>query len=158
MHSATVTKGRITRPRKPNAQHVTRPQRRSISCPGICVATSQNYCMCSSCQRCHFRVHIVCLRRLMFVNCELNHSEEECRCYANPGAAAQSLDELEFVRSACHAAQTGQLDKLERILRNRPEAVNSDGSTGAWLTSALRGAIRCWFCSSFIHQHSSWRL
>lgn len=66
----------------------------------------------------------------MFFNCDFNHSEAECRCYAKPGAAAQSLDELEFVRSACHAAQTGQLEKLERILRNRPAAVNSDGGTG----------------------------
>lgn len=67
---------------------------------------------------------------LMLFNCQLNHSEAECQCYAKPGAAAQSLDELEFVRSACHAAQTGQLEKLERILCNRPDAVNSDGGSG----------------------------
>eukprot|EP00878_Enallax_costatus_P023873 GHUV01025430.1.p1 GENE.GHUV01025430.1~~GHUV01025430.1.p1 ORF type:complete len:123 (+),score=35.09 GHUV01025430.1:117-485(+) len=78
----------------------------------------------------------------MFFDCELNHSREECRCYASPGAAAQSLDELEFVRSACHAAQTGQLDKLERILQNRPEAVNSDGGTGISGYTPLHYAAR----------------
>jgi hypothetical protein len=61
---------------------------------------------------------------------DCDHDAAECQCYARPGAAAQSLDELEFVRSACHAAQLGQLDKLERILRNRPEAINWDGGTG----------------------------
>lgn len=55
---------------------------------------------------------------------------EECRCYANPAAAAQSLDELEFVRSACHAAQIGNLDKLQRILASKPDAVGCDGGTG----------------------------
>jgi hypothetical protein len=63
---------------------------------------------------------------------DCDHDAAECQCYARPGAAAQSLDELEFVRSACHAAQLGQLDKLERILRNRPEAISWDGGTG-WL-------------------------
>lgn len=62
------------------------------------------------------------------LNCD--HDPAECQCYARPGSAAQSLDELGFVRSACHAAQLGQLDKLERILRSRPDAVSWDGGTG----------------------------
>jgi hypothetical protein len=73
---------------------------------------------------------------------DCDHDAAECQCYARPGAAAQSLDELEFVRSACHAAQLGQLDKLDRILRNRPEAVSWDGGTG--MTWNLAGAAAVW--------------
>lgn len=74
----------------------------------------------------------------MFFSCEYNHTEAECRCYSKPLAAAQNLDELEFVRSACHAAQTGQLDKLERILRNQPDAVNSDGASGTLAAASIK--------------------
>jgi hypothetical protein len=76
------------------------------------------------------------------LNCD--HDAAECQCYARPGAAAQSLDELEFVRSACHAAQLGQLDKLERILRNRPEAINWDGGTGEHILFAAAAAAATW--------------
>jgi hypothetical protein len=65
----------------------------------------------------------------MFLDC--GHDDFECRCYASAAPASQSLHELEFVRSACHAAQVGNIDKLERILRTKPEAVNWDGGTGA---------------------------
>jgi len=64
----------------------------------------------------------------MFLNCD--HDSFECRCYATAAPVSQSLDELEFVRSACHAAQIGNSEKLERILRSKPEAVNWDGGTG----------------------------
>lgn len=71
--------------------------------------------------------------KLCMFQIDCDHDAFECQCYARPGAAAQSLDELEFVRSACHAAQLGQLDKLERILRNRPEAISWDGGTGGYM-------------------------
>ncbi|KAF6260118.1 ankyrin repeat-containing domain protein [Scenedesmus sp. NREL 46B-D3] len=73
---------------------------------------------------------------------DCDHDAFECQCYARPGVAAQSLDELEFVRSACHAAQLGQLDKLERILRNRPEAISWDGGTGTSGYTPLHYAAR----------------
>lgn len=39
--------------------------------------------------------------------CELHGGDSDlCQCYARPGAGVQSLDELGFVRSACHTAQT----------------------------------------------------
>ncbi|GFH28017.1 ANK_REP_REGION domain-containing protein [Haematococcus lacustris] len=57
-----------------------------------------------------------------------------CSCLLAPGARAvgQSLDELEFARSACAAAQAGALDKLQRILATHPEAVHSDGTATAF--------------------------
>jgi hypothetical protein len=66
----------------------------------------------------------------MFLNCD--HDSLECRCYASAAPVSQSLDELEFVRSACHAAQIGNIEKLGRILSSKPEAVSWDGGTGGW--------------------------
>lgn len=71
-----------------------------------------------------------CGQQCMFGG-DCTHDSFECRCYAAPRAATQGLDELEFVRSACHAAQVGNLEKLGRILSSKPEAVSWDGGTGA---------------------------
>ncbi|KAL6754083.1 ankyrin repeat-containing domain protein [Haematococcus lacustris] len=58
-------------------------------------------------------------------------------------AVGQSLDELEFARSACAAAQAGALDKLQRILAAHPEAVHSDGTaTGSSGYTPLHYAAR----------------
>jgi ankyrin repeat protein len=42
----------------------------------------------------------------------------------------QSLEELDFLRSACAAAQRGQLSKLEGLLSRKPDCVHWDGVTG----------------------------
>jgi hypothetical protein len=75
----------------------------------------------------------------MFLNCD--HDSFECRCYSSAAPASQTLDELEFVRSACHAAQIGNIEKLERILRGKPEAVNWDGGTGGFSHASARAAV-----------------
>mmetsp|Transcript_28131 Transcript_28131/g.72942 ORF Transcript_28131/g.72942 Transcript_28131/m.72942 type:complete len:185 (-) Transcript_28131:169-723(-) len=54
----------------------------------------------------------------------------DCACCATQQATAESLEELEFLRSACTAAQLGQTERLKRILERRPDCVHSDG-TGA---------------------------
>jgi hypothetical protein len=83
----------------------------------------------------------------MFLNCG-HDSTEECRCFATAAPLSQSLDELEFVRSACHAAQIGNIEKLERILASKPEAVSWDGGTGVYrLPRRL-----CWPCDAFCTQ------
>lgn len=61
-----------------------------------------------------------------------------CNCAAAGGAAAQSLDELEFARSACRAAAAGDTAKLARLLDRAPDAVHSDGGKGA---RALKGGV-----------------
>lgn len=73
---------------------------------------------------------------------DCTHDSFECRCYATAAPATQGLDELEFVRSACHAAQVGNLEKLGRILSNKAEAVNWDGGTGSTGYTPLHYAAR----------------
>jgi hypothetical protein len=47
----------------------------------------------------------------------LQHDSDACGCYARAAPAAQSLDELAFTRSACYAAQLGQVGWQAVVLR-----------------------------------------
>lgn len=58
------------------------------------------------------------------------HIAGECQCYKRPVAGAQSLEELDFLKSACAAAQQGNLSKLQDVLAKHPGAINSDGIEG----------------------------
>ena len=67
-----------------------------------------------------------------------------CRCAGNGmyEHVGQNLEEIEFEMSACHAAMTGNLAKLERILDKHPEQLNglSDTADGySPLIYAARG-------------------
>ena len=53
------------------------------------------------------------------------HSDDEGTPYD------QRLEEVEFMRSACAAAQRGDLDKLRATLLRRPGAALEDGAGGA---------------------------
>ena len=59
-----------------------------------------------------------------------HHADGDCQCYKHPVAAVQSLEELDYLKSACAAAQQGNLAKLSSILDKHPHAVNSDGAEG----------------------------
>jgi len=53
-----------------------------------------------------------------------------CRCHeAQHGALGQDLDELDFQKSACHAAMVGDVGRLETILDRHPEQLHLDGRT-----------------------------
>ena len=67
--------------------------------------------------------------RLRPSDCDL-HTDGDCQCYKRPVAVAQSLEELDYLKSACAAAQQGNLAKLNSILDKHPHAVNSDGAGG----------------------------
>lgn len=54
-----------------------------------------------------------------------------CACCTRAQPASQSLEEVEFAKSACAMAQTGNTQKLARLLAQRPECVHSDGTSGA---------------------------
>jgi hypothetical protein len=59
------------------------------------------------------------------------HVGTGCDCLLRPGygaGTAEHLDEMQFTRSACAAAQQGNLAKLERILARDPGAVHKDGT------------------------------
>lgn len=52
------------------------------------------------------------------------HSDDDGTPYDQP------LEEMEFLRSACSAAQRGELDKLTRMLQRKPHLVDGDGVGG----------------------------
>lgn len=58
-------------------------------------------------------------------------SVPQCTCTGHVGTGykelGQNLEELEFQKSACYAAMSGNLGKLERILEAYPEQLN-----GVW--------------------------
>ena len=70
------------------------------------------------------------------------HGPGACACCSNSAPGQQSLDELAFLKSACAAAQQGNVSKLERILRDHPTAVSDDGVGGA--LPCRRVALPCW--------------
>ena len=59
-----------------------------------------------------------------------------------PTGLEQSLDEMEFTRSACSAAQNGDLDKLQRMIDRNPGAVHHDGAEGRSGYTPLHYAAR----------------
>lgn len=67
------------------------------------------------------------------------HASGGCNCAVAPAAAAtsQSLDELQFMRSACAAAQAGNVERLRAIITRDPTCVSDDGVRG----ERVRG---CW--------------
>lgn len=53
-----------------------------------------------------------------------------CACGIAKGATdlQQTLDEIDFTKSACYAAMNGNLDRLKAILEKHPEQIESDGT------------------------------
>lgn len=63
-----------------------------------------------------------------------------CECAdCVPAGAAQSLGEMDFMRSACAAAQHGNLDQIQQIINKRPQELVSDGA-GVHVYSPSRNA------------------
>lgn len=52
-----------------------------------------------------------------------------CEC-CTPAAAAQSLDEVSFAKSAAAAAQAGDFFRVKALLVRNPAAVHDDGYGG----------------------------
>ena len=51
-----------------------------------------------------------------------------CKCHHSTTGTEQGLDELDFLRSACAAAQAGNVVKLKGLLDRRPDQIHSDGT------------------------------
>ncbi|KAL3140889.1 hypothetical protein ABBQ32_005422 [Trebouxia sp. C0010 RCD-2024] len=79
--------------------------------------------------------------RLRAVACDV-HVDGDCQCYKRPVAVVQSLEELDYLKSACAAAQQGNLAKLGKILDRHPHAVNTDGTEGGSGYTPLHYAAR----------------
>ncbi|GAX84017.1 hypothetical protein CEUSTIGMA_g11442.t1 [Chlamydomonas eustigma] len=66
-----------------------------------------------------------------------------CPCAINDmGPIAQSFGEMDFMRSACAAAQSGDMGKLSRIISKCPESIFSDGANGGSGYTPLHYAAR----------------
>jgi ankyrin repeat protein len=50
----------------------------------------------------------------------------DCDCCV-PRIAAQSLEELQFSKSCCHAASIGDLMRVKTLIKKHPNCINSDG-------------------------------
>eukprot|EP00096_Caligus_rogercresseyi_P007591 TRINITY_DN25524_c0_g1_i1.p1 TRINITY_DN25524_c0_g1~~TRINITY_DN25524_c0_g1_i1.p1 ORF type:complete len:179 (+),score=19.43 TRINITY_DN25524_c0_g1_i1:29-538(+) len=66
-------------------------------------------------------------------------SHESCECHSSNHWSRSSLDELDFERGIWSHALSGDLSKVEGVLRKNPEASNSLDSSGL---SALHYAAR----------------
>lgn len=53
-----------------------------------------------------------------------------CECHTKAAPASQNLEELGFLKSACSAAQKGDVHRLAELLTKHPSAVSDDGTSG----------------------------
>ena len=58
------------------------------------------------------------------------HPDGICECYRASPQAIQSMEELDYLRSACAAAQVFKCYWVEVILHKHPEALQDDGHRG----------------------------
>lgn len=77
---------------------------------------------------------------------------DTCNCAVSATGTEQSLDELEFSRTACSAAQDGNVAKLRRILQRNPSAIRGDETSGATL---FAGGCTCRPCIDKFPTHFS---
>jgi hypothetical protein len=74
---------------------------------------------------------------------EHDHAHDHDDHVDEPSGLEQSLEELEFLRSACAAAQAGDVGKLSRMLNNtKLNALHSDGGAGTTGYTPLHYAAR----------------
>jgi len=59
-----------------------------------------------------------------------------------PSGLEQSIEELDFLRSACSAAQNGETDKLRRMLKRNSHHLHTDGGDGGSGYTPLHYAAR----------------
>lgn len=59
-----------------------------------------------------------------------DHDHKHCQCHKQVLPASQSLDELDFLKSACSAAQKGDVHRLRHLLGRHAESVDDDGVRG----------------------------
>lgn len=59
-----------------------------------------------------------------------DHDHSQCQCHRRALPAVQTLDELAFLKSACSAAQKGNVNKLRGLLQRHPHFIDDDGVGG----------------------------
>ena len=58
------------------------------------------------------------------------HQHSQCSCHRKAQPASQSLEEVDFLKSACSAAQKGDTARLKHLVAKRPSLVDEDGAGG----------------------------
>lgn len=53
-----------------------------------------------------------------------------CQCHTRAAPATQNLEEIGFLKSACSAAQKGDVQRLADLLAKHPGSVGDDGVSG----------------------------
>ena len=56
-----------------------------------------------------------------------NHTS--CPCCSKPTVTAQSLDEMAFLKGACHASQYGDIQKLKKLIAKDSRVLHTDGTS-----------------------------
>ena len=57
-----------------------------------------------------------------------NSHPVDCKCCSRPTPAAQTLDEMSYLRSACHASKIGDVDRLASLIARDRSVLHSDGT------------------------------
>ena len=65
----------------------------------------------------------------------------DCDCCAQPTPAGQSIEELDFLRSACTLAQAGNQPRLAAFIEAHPASVNEDGCGGGLRTRLMQAML-----------------
>lgn len=65
-----------------------------------------------------------------------------CDCSHPPTGLEQSLEQMEFTRSACNAAHSGDAVKLARMVERNPDCVHHDGAADCTGYTPLHYAAR----------------
>ncbi|XP_024944185.1 ankyrin repeat domain-containing protein 39 [Cephus cinctus] len=73
------------------------------------------------------------------------HNSDECCCKSNTSSVQQSLPEMDFERGIWYAAQTGDYERLEKLLRKgvSPDIEDSAGYTALHYAARNGHAIVC---------------
>ena len=83
-------------------------------------------------------IRLVVLMTASSMDC---HGHRKCSYHAKAAPASQNLDELRFLKSACSAAQRGDVKRLATILAKSPESVNDDGVAGTYIYIKVQEAL-----------------
>jgi ankyrin repeat protein len=95
--------------------------------------------------------------RMMFGGHAEHEHEHDHDHVDEPTGLEQSLDELEFLRSACAAAQAGDAPRLRRMLSRSTRHVETDGAGGSTGYTPLHYAARSGSaeCVALLLQHGA---
>lgn len=82
------------------------------------------------------------LLRILMPRARQTQHPADCDCCAQPTPAGQSIEELDFLRSACTLAQAGNQTRLAAFIDAHPACVNEDGCGGGLLIRLMQAMLK----------------